>query len=833
VLTDPQPATPSTCPGLSVPNCFFETAQCRSKCHQDSNDVTCACLANELIPVGHIERGQRISSQLHTDKGRDGSIDYVYSSKPALNGDGFDHLRTFKVYPGAWILEWEDGWGGGDQDFNDMVVLVRIIAPDGLQAAPPIAGTPLWYITNVQIEDRTTSPIPKLRVTTLLQNPSEAPQRIAVCPRIPLAATRSIWAYRFFYSTYPQPPPGTPIRDAVLRMPVLAGVSLSREPRAPDASLWVYEAPSIGDQVVVPARTAAGPGEATVAYDVNLADVDSELAIHGFGQIHFADMTRNELRQVIAQKGITSTTFTGIGPERLRCPSGALSVFSGETGGIATASYTTTYPLSYNIASPAHIMVPTVTPQMEASDATVTARLEFFWTDNLPVHLRGHIVSEPAERVVFVAWPSTRREIPVTVNFADDVPETFRGKLETIVRDANSGAVLLTATNVFTKDHTAPVFSAVHTERRSERVDVTMTGDGGPSGLARTLLLPSVDGASQPPIYLRRVTGDFSGPTVLDATVSSVADTQRVAIELQAEDGAGNGLAHALPVASTGGDLHLECSAPGGSWVDLDGTLSTAASDVPVAYSWGGPFGSASGSSPRVFFPLGESSFSLVVGDGRGYTGREVSVTTVVDTTPPTVAAAPACLWPPNHKMVPLRLAEDACDAAPHVRVVRVESSEEANGAGSGHTAPDFVFGDGGACVRAERSGPGTGRVYRITVEARDASGNPSEGVVEITVPHDAGHDSISCPALPPEAFADDSDARCQFPSSVTTPAPSTVATAPERGGAGGTRLSTAEVHRVGCSSDPAGSGAGSLVVMLVCLLLRRLRSFRRTPNYW
>lgn len=842
VLTDPQPATPSTCAGFSVPNCFFGTAQCRSKCRQDSSDVSCACLANELISVGHVERGQRIAAQLHTDKGRDGNIDDVYSSKPALNGDGFDHLHTFNIYPGAWVLEWEDRSGGGDRDFNDMVILVRIISPDAPQAAPPLAGTPLWYVTNVQLEDRTTAPSPKLRVTTLLQNPSDAPQRIAVCPRVPLDGTYSAYAQSFSYSANPRPPPGTPVH-VYPGVSLPAGAALSREPRPWDAPAYVYEAPRIGDQVMVPARTAAGPGEATVHYEVDLADLDRELA-HDYGHIHLADKTRDELRQVIVQKGITSSVFTDIAPERLRCPSGALSVFSGDGGGVATPSVTTTYPFTYNIASPARITVPTVTPRMEASGATVVARLEFFWTDNLPVHLRGHIVSEPAQRVAFVAWPSTRREIPVTVNFADDVPETFRGKLETILRDANSGAVLLTATNIFTKDHTAPVFSAVHTERSSDRVDVTATGDGGPAGLARAALLPSVDGAAQPTVYLRRVAGDFSGPTELDATVSPVADAQRVAIDLQAADGAGNELAQRLPVASTGGDLRLECSAPGGSWVDLDGTRSTAASDVPVAYAWGGPFGSASGASPRVFFPLGASPFSLVVSDGRGYTGREGSVATVVDTTPPTlkVAAAPACLWPPNHKLVPLRLgrelgvtARDACDVAPRVRVVRVESSDEANGVGSGHTTPDVVFGDGGVCLRAERRGPGTHRTYLVTVEARDASGNASEAVVEVTVPHDAGYDPMSCPAVPPDAFVDDGDARCDFSSAITAPpsGPAPVAAlspaaASVPGGADGAARATTAVRGGGCSSGPVGSGAGSLVV-LVSLFLRRLTSLRRS----
>jgi hypothetical protein len=39
--------------------------------------------------------------------------------------------------------------------------------------------------------------------------------------------------------------------------------------------------------------------------------------------------------------------------------------------------------------------------------------------------------------------------------------------------------------------------------------------------------------------------------------------------------------------------------------------------------------------------------------------------------------------------------------------------------------------------LRAERSGSGNGRIYTITITARDASGNTSQTNVEIKVPHD------------------------------------------------------------------------------------------------
>jgi endo-1,4-beta-xylanase len=41
--------------------------------------------------------------------------------------------------------------------------------------------------------------------------------------------------------------------------------------------------------------------------------------------------------------------------------------------------------------------------------------------------------------------------------------------------------------------------------------------------------------------------------------------------------------------------------------------------------------------------------------------------------------------------------------------------------------------------LRAERSGRGTGRVYTVTYEAKDATGNTSTGQARVTVPKSQG----------------------------------------------------------------------------------------------
>ena len=60
--------------------------------------------------------------------------------------------------------------------------------------------------------------------------------------------------------------------------------------------------------------------------------------------------------------------------------------------------------------------------------------------------------------------------------------------------------------------------------------------------------------------------------------------------------------------------------------------------------------------------------------------------------------------------------------------------------AGSGNTAPDGSgIGTSTAWVRAERAGPGTGRIYFISFTATNSQGNQCTGAVQTFVPHDQG----------------------------------------------------------------------------------------------
>ena len=114
----------------------------------------------------------------------------------------------------------------------------------------------------------------------------------------------------------------------------------------------------------------------------------------------------------------------------------------------------------------------------------------------------------------------------------------------------------------------------------------------------------------------------------------------------------------------------------------------------------------------------------------------------IIDTTPPElkISVTPSMLWPPNHQMVtvnPVISVKDNLDPAPKVKLLSVISNEPDNGLGDGDTANDIVINSNGTLsLRAERSGKGSGRIYTITYQATDASGNATTAIATVTVPH-------------------------------------------------------------------------------------------------
>ncbi len=108
---------------------------------------------------------------------------------------------------------------------------------------------------------------------------------------------------------------------------------------------------------------------------------------------------------------------------------------------------------------------------------------------------------------------------------------------------------------------------------------------------------------------------------------------------------------------------------------------------------------------------------------------------------PPVCRAAqanPAVLWAPNHQLVPIAVTgvTDPEGHAVTITVTGVTQDEPVNAKGDGHTSPDAVIQAGAASVRAERSGKGNGRIYRIAFTADDGHGSSCGGAVTVGVPH-------------------------------------------------------------------------------------------------
>ncbi|HEY5999590.1 MAG TPA: zinc-dependent metalloprotease family protein [bacterium] len=213
---------------------------------------------------------------------------------------------------------------------------------------------------------------------------------------------------------------------------------------------------------------------------------------------------------------------------------------------------------------------------------------------------------------------------------------------------------------------------------------------------------------------------DASGNSGTDAQLVTVVDTTPPSID-------------APP------DVVAECTSPLGTPVDLGTPVVSDVCDDAVTVTNDAP----------ALFPLGMTTVLWTAVDNFDNSASDSQKVTVRDTTAPvfTVTLSPAVLWPPNHRLVTIRatiVVRDACDAAPAVRLVSVVSDEPDNGRGDGNTVNDVQGVAAGTDdrefqVRAERAGGGDGRVYTVTYEVQDASGNVTTHTATVTVPHDQG----------------------------------------------------------------------------------------------
>jgi hypothetical protein len=242
-------------------------------------------------------------------------------------------------------------------------------------------------------------------------------------------------------------------------------------------------------------------------------------------------------------------------------------------------------------------------------------------------------------------------------------------------------------------------------------------------------------------------TATFTAPSVaagssvvltFQLTVSDgIADSQPVSINVTVEH------VNHPPTADAGQDQTV---APG-MLVTLRGSGSDPDGDALV-YHW-----RQTGDGPRVTLVpdpaglpnvsftapdfAGTLEFTLDVSDGTATASAAVHVTVhhgppLCDLARPSVPV----LWPPNHKLIPVSIVgvSDPTAAPVTFTINAVTQDEPVSGLGDGDTAPDAVVGDT-LLLRAERSGRGNGRVYRVSFTADDHDGGVCSGAITVAVP--------------------------------------------------------------------------------------------------
>jgi hypothetical protein len=191
--------------------------------------------------------------------------------------------------------------------------------------------------------------------------------------------------------------------------------------------------------------------------------------------------------------------------------------------------------------------------------------------------------------------------------------------------------------------------------------------------------------------------------------------------------------------------------------VTLDGSGSSDPDFDPLTYVWeqtDGPTvtlvygpGDSAHVMPMFVTPWVSADtplkFKLTVSDPYGGTSSAYVIVNIINWhTPPDASHARAdvpVLWPPDHKMALVHIVGVTKPTDDKIALTGVTQDEPTNGLGDGDTAIDAIMqvnagGDDSVLLRAERSGNGNGRVYRVCFHIEDPE-QDADSCVNVMVP--------------------------------------------------------------------------------------------------
>ena len=150
--------------------------------------------------------------------------------------------------------------------------------------------------------------------------------------------------------------------------------------------------------------------------------------------------------------------------------------------------------------------------------------------------------------------------------------------------------------------------------------------------------------------------------------------------------------------------------------------------------------------SPEGPYSVGVHNVTLTVTDPYGEFDVCSAIITVEDNNAPIITVAgPLTIWPPNHQYayfdvddLVISVSDDCSSVSMDDLIIVSASSDEAENADNdGNTFNDIVI--AGDCksiqLRKERNSNSNGRVYKVTVEVDDGSGNTGTAICEVHVP--------------------------------------------------------------------------------------------------